>query len=134
MILNLQVRQYDSYDGAPFIEEATNGSVGFLDLVLPQFWLPRHDWVLSLEVVEHIPSQFETTVLDNIVRPAIVGVVLSWAVPGQGGYSHVNEKSAQYSEEQMRIRGLKLDGETTTHLRQIATLPWMRNNVAVYRF
>ena len=58
--------------------------VKFLDLTLPQYWLPRYDWVLSLEVLEHIPSDFETTVLDNIDRAAGHGVVLSWAVPGQG--------------------------------------------------
>ena len=129
-----QIRQYDSYDGAPFIEEATNGSVRFLDLILPQFWLPKYDWVMCLEVVEHIPGQHESTVLDNIVRPATEGVVLSWATPGQGGYLHVNEKSANYSQAEMRKRGLHLDHEATSKLRQAAGWYWLHNNVAVYRF
>ena len=32
--------------------------------------------------------------LDNIVRHARIGVVLSWAVPGQGGFHHVNGREA----------------------------------------
>ena len=51
-----QVLQYNAYDGSPFIQESTNGVVRYLDLTLPQFWLPRHHWVLCLEVIEHIPG------------------------------------------------------------------------------
>ena len=50
---------------------------------------------MCLEVLEHIPGEHESIVLDNVVRPALEGVVLSWATPGQGGYFHVNEKSAK---------------------------------------
>ena len=36
-----------------------------------------------LQVAEHIPAQHERTFLENIYRHAALGVVLSWAVPGQ---------------------------------------------------
>jgi len=108
--------------------------VRFLDLILPQFWLPKYDWVMCVEVVEHIPEQHEPTVLDNIVRPALEGVVLSWGTPGQGGFAHINEKPANYSEDAMRKRGLHLDRVATTKLRSAAVWYWLKNNMAVYRF
>ncbi len=68
----------------------------YLDLTLPQYGLPMYDWVISLEVAEHIPAQFEAVYMDNIARHAREGVVLSWARPGQGGYSHVNNRPFEY--------------------------------------
>jgi len=47
--------------------------VRFMDLTLPQYWLPQYDWVLSLEVLEHIDGAYETVVLDNIDRAARYG-------------------------------------------------------------
>jgi len=54
----------------------------FLDLSLPPYSLRRYDWVLSTEVLEHIPAEYKSVVLDNIDQAAGRGVVLSWAVPG----------------------------------------------------
>ena len=73
-ILNLnEVNGYDAYDGAPFIEEATNYYVRFLDLSVPVYHIKKYDWVLSLEVAEHIPREFESVVIDNLVRHAKEG-------------------------------------------------------------
>jgi len=106
--------------------------VKFLDLTLPQYWLPRYDWVLSLEVLEHIPSDFETTVLDNIDRAAGHGVVLSWAVPGQGGFRHINNKSPTYVNQTMFDRGFTMDPKTTLVLRKGASVSWLKNNIMVF--
>ena len=106
--------------------------VKFLDLTLPQYWLPRYDWVLSFEVLEHIPSKYETIVLDNIDRAAGHGVVLSWAVPGQGGFHHVNNRSPEYVKQTMYDRGFRTDEETSAALRKQATLGWLRNNIMVF--
>jgi len=40
----------DAFDGAPFVEEETGGRVKFLDLAVPQYWLPVYDWTICLEV------------------------------------------------------------------------------------
>jgi len=107
--------------------------VKFLDLTLPQYWLPRYDWVLSLEVLEHIPAQYEKIVLDNIDRAARHGVVLSWAVLGQPGFHHVNNRPLKYVKETMSNRyGFRMDLNTSVMLRNQATLSWLRNNVMVY--
>ena len=106
--------------------------VKFLDLTLPQYWLPRYDWVLSLEVLEHIPAEFETVVLDNIDRAAGLGVVLSWAVPGQDGFHHVNSRSPTYVNQTMLDRGFRMDLNTTHVLREQTTIYWIKNNIMVF--
>jgi hypothetical protein len=45
--------------------------------------------IISLEVAEHIPEKYEAVYLDNIFRHAKEGIILSWAVPGQIGLSHI---------------------------------------------
>ena len=41
------------------IAENSDGQVEFLDLTIDAFNLPAFDWILSLEVAEHIPAEFE---------------------------------------------------------------------------
>jgi len=106
--------------------------VKFLDLTLPQYWLPRYDWVLSMEVVEHIPAEFEFIVLDNIDRAAGHGVVLSWAVTGQGGFHHVNNRPLSYVNQTMFYRGFTMDLNSSLVLREQASLPWLKNNLMLF--
>lgn len=127
------MNRYDAYDGAPFSDETTGGAVHYLDLAVPQLWLPRYDWVICLEVVEHVPVEFESIVLDNVVRPATVGIVLSWAVPTQPGAMHVNPRSPAYVEEELSRRGLTLDADATRRLRNGSELSWFQQNTVVYR-
>ena len=77
-----KLKGYDAYDGAPFTEKTSEGRVKFHDLTLPQYGLPLYDWVMSLEVAEHIPAKYESIYVDNVVRHAREGVVLSWAKLG----------------------------------------------------
>ncbi|CAG5124211.1 unnamed protein product, partial [Candidula unifasciata] len=128
-----QVSSYVAYDGAPFCETVTGGLVKFLDLTAPQYGLPAYDWVVSVEVGEHIPATFEDIYLDNLVRHAKEGIVLSWAVPGQGGLSHVNNKALEAVIAQMEKRGFIIDQKTGAQLRQASELPWLKSNVNVYR-
>jgi len=127
------VKRYDSYDGAPFSEEFTGGAVRFLDLSVPQLWLPSYDWVVCHEVIEHIPSEFESIVLDNVIRPAKVGVVLSWAHPTQPGTMHVNGRPLEYVHEELKRRGLTPDVAATEHLRTSSVLEWFQTNIVVFR-
>jgi hypothetical protein len=53
------------FDGAGNVEEVTGGFVRFADLSLP-LQMPRADWVVALEVGEHIPSAFEPTFVRNL--------------------------------------------------------------------
>eukprot|EP00977_Amphora_coffeiformis_P020181 scaffold7995_cov173-Amphora_coffeaeformis.AAC.11 len=67
---------YQAYDGAGDIEEATGNFVKYVDLSL-NLNLPQEDWVLSLEVGEHVPNKFEGILLRNIHRRNCRGIVLS---------------------------------------------------------
>ena len=69
-----------AYDGVPNIENLTDGLVATADLSKPQGF-PEADWVLSLEVAEHLRPEETETFLNNLVRPAKHGIVLSWASP-----------------------------------------------------
>ena len=47
----------------------------------------------SFEVGEHIPPDFEYVYLENLVRHARIGIVLSWSQPNHyptRGLAHVN--------------------------------------------
>ena len=128
-----KLKAYDAYDGAPFSEYTTEGRVQFLDLTLPQYGLPLYDWIISLEVAEHIPNKYESIYIDNVVRHAKDGVVLSWAVPGQGGYQHINNRPFDYVVSLMDRLGFSHDPPASEVLKNAATLQWLRRNTNVYR-
>ncbi len=54
------------------------------------------DLVLCLEVAEHIAPGNANVLVSTCVRHAKNGVIWSAAVPGQGGYRHVNEQHPIY--------------------------------------
>jgi len=105
----------------------------FLDLTLPQYGLPVYDWVMSLEVAEHIPENFENIYIDNIVRHASEGVVISWARPGQGGYSHVNNRDIDYIKAIMGKQGFAYDEKDSQQLKNASSVYWLQNNINVFR-
>ena len=128
-----KVAKFDSYDGAPYTEETSEGRVAYLDLTLPQFGLPLYDWVMSLEVAEHIPSKFENVYMDNIVRHSKEGIVLSWATPGQGGLEHINERPFEYVKKLLLSYDFEWDKKSSYTLRNASRLQWLRANVNVFR-
>jgi hypothetical protein len=65
------------------------------------------DFVWSCEVAEHIVEDK----VDNYVATLANGTVIAMthAVPGQGGYHHVNCQPAEYWIEKLRARNYRLD-------------------------
>lgn len=126
------VKCYDAFDGAPFVEETTNDQVSFLDLSVPVHHLDTYDWVISLEVAEHIPQEFEDNFVHNLARHANEGIILSWAKLGQGGHSHVNNRDFAYVKETMKLLNFKHNQTLSQFFKIRATLPWLRNNINVY--
>lgn len=124
---------YDAYDGAPYTEETSEGRVVYLDLTSPQFGLPLYDWVMSLEVAEHIPPKFENAYMDNIARHCREGIILSWATPGQGGYAHINEKHFDYVNKLLQRYDFEWDEKASYYLRNASKVFWLRENVSVFR-
>jgi len=101
--------------------------VKFLDLSVPQFGLPVYDWIVSIEVAEHIPAKFEHIYLDNIARHAREGVLISWAVPGQVGWQHVNCRPFSYVRDRMRELGFDHDEKTSIKIKRNAPITLKKN-------
>lgn len=120
------------FDGSANIEAATGGRVHFSDLSVP-IDVGVADWVLSLEVGEHVPKQYESTYLDNVVRHARHGVILSWAVPGQVGHYHVNCRENEEVIQDLKVRGFEFDAERTRSVRSHARFSWLQKTTMVFR-
>jgi len=117
----------DGYDGNPNTLDGT-----ILDISQP-FTLPKtYSLVICLEVIEHIPQQYEQTVLNNITKHTTNHIILSWAQPNQPGRNHVNCKPQHYVTSQMQQRGYTLHNQHTKHLKNQSTLPWFKNNIQAY--
>ncbi|EEC47359.1 predicted protein [Phaeodactylum tricornutum CCAP 1055/1] len=115
--------QYYAYDGAGNAVNYTNDYLEYFDLTIP-LGLPKADWVLSLEVGEHVPSKYEGMVLRNLHRHNCKGIILSWGVLGQGGYGHVNNHSNDYIIKVIEQLGYVLDQKLTARFQQAKDNYW----------
>ncbi len=117
-------------DGNPLTPELAPGCV-VADLAKPVDLLPA-DWVLCLEVGEHLPPGAADTFFANVHRLNRSGVVLSWAVPNQGGRGHFNEQPNEWVRARMTRLGYRADPETERQLRAASSLPWFANTLMVF--
>ncbi len=121
------------YDGNPVTEDASGGTCFVLDLSNPIDLQSRYDWVMSLEVGEHLPKQYETIFIENLIQHVKDGLILSWAVEGQGGTGHFNEQNNDYIKQIFSNLGWYNDLEAENHLRESAAIHWFKNTVMVFR-
>jgi len=124
----------EAYDGNPYTEQLTGGIGQVKDLSQRFNLLKQFGCIMSLEVGEHIPAEFEQAFLDNLVKHSLDGglIILSWAVPCQVGDGHVNCRTNDYIMQQMQARGLYLENTLTNQLRKAATLWWFKNSLMVF--
>lgn len=105
--------------------------------------VPEPGNVVCLEVLEHIPAQYEAAAIDNLVRAIKPNCVLitSWAVRGQTGHGHVNEKNNDEVIPLFTTKGLEyLDPATHAARARITDshdidhghLPWFKNTLLVF--
>jgi len=102
------------------------------DLAHP-FNVNRKGSIVCLEVLEHIPAQFESIVMDNIVNHCDEYCFISWARVGQDGLGHCNEKNFDDVVSLFQSRGFELMEKESKEGRDIAELPWLRSNFGVFR-
>lgn len=124
-------KNIEGYDGNPHTEELSEGLCKTADLSKKQAF-GKFDWVLSLEVGEHIPQCHESTFVYNLCSHATKGVVLSWAVPGQPGFGHVNCRENKDVVAMMREYDFVYDFASSLILRTFATAPWFKNTVMIF--
>ncbi|MBS0586163.1 MAG: hypothetical protein JSR76_07710 [Verrucomicrobia bacterium] len=121
------------FDGNPKTALLTKGFGQVQDLSVPFQLAQSYDWVLSLEVGEHLPQQYETIFIENLVRHCTQGIVLSWAVKGQGGHGHFNEQNNDYIRSRLASYGFANDIEAENILRKQARAGWFHNTIMVFR-
>ena len=92
----------------------------------------QYDWALFLEIGEHIPRSFESTVFQNINCSTRDKVVISWAHPGQWGNGHVNCRPPSHITRRMYEHGFHLESTIGAALRNSSQLPWFQRNILVF--
>ena len=120
------------YDGNPNTPKLSNGLCKVADLT-EQHNFGKRDWVMSLEVAEHIPKEGEKAYIENLIKHCNKGIVLSWALPGQPGDGHINCQSNEYVITLMEKHGLLLDSNVSNQLREASTEWWFKNTLMCFR-
>jgi cyclopropane fatty-acyl-phospholipid synthase-like methyltransferase len=120
------------FDGNPNTPELSNNTCQVLDLSAP-VQLEPFDWVMSLEVGEHLPPEFEDTFINNLHNNNKHGIVLSWAIKGQGGHGHFNEQDTSYIKSKICTLGYLNDIESEDNMRNMSSLPWFKNTIMVFK-
>ena len=123
----------EGYDGNPDTPRLADGLATTLDLSTPIDLGKQFDWVLSLEVGEHLPPCYERIFIENLDRHANQGIILSWAVKGQGGFGHFNEQSNDYIKTTLSSYGYTPDESVETFLREASLLPWFKDTLMAFR-
>lgn len=119
-------------DGNPVTSTIPNCKVQDLT---SEFQMDPVDFLLCLEVGEHIPKEFESTLLsriDNHLNPSGT-LVLSWAVEGQGGFGHVNCQNNDYVIRVMKTLGYSFMIVESMMLRNAASVSWFKNTILVFK-
>ena len=119
------------FDGNPFVEQVTDGVCKVRDL--SEDFDDVYDWVLCLEVGEHIPKEYEKTFIENIHKNNRKGIILSWAIEGQGGEGHVNCRNNDYIKGIFSKLGYFNDEQTEKLFRENCDYSWFQNTTMVFR-
>jgi SAM-dependent methyltransferase len=110
------------------IEKCRQRGVSVLKLDLERQPIPEDcqaDVAISTEVAEHLPESLADQFMDALCTIARQHVVLTAAIPGQGGTDHVNEQPNSYWIQKAAERNCVFDEALTAQWRQ----EWNRANV-----
>jgi SAM-dependent methyltransferase len=120
------------YDGNPVTSKIPWCSVQDLT---SEFQLEPLDFVLCLEVCEHVPKEFEDALLKNVDKHVKSNgtLVLSWAVVGQPGFGHVNCQNNDYVISKFQSMGYTYnETESQTLRNNVSNAYWFRNTILVF--
>lgn len=116
-----EVKKFNIYD-----------DIMIIDLSLKRYVDIYYDFVLCIEVGEHIPKEKEQVFFDNVREFCSRHLIYSHATPGQGGRGHLNERPQEYVNEQLTKRGFIENTDISKYLHEKATLKWLKRTVASY--
>lgn len=124
----------DGFDGNPYTPQLTNNLCRVLNISEKVDYDKNYDAVLCLEVGEHIPKDKQDIFIKNLIDTHAKLIILSWAVPNQGGDGHVNELTNDKVIEIMNSKNYGLDYHSTLFLRNsISNCWWFGISLLVFR-
>ena len=82
---------------------------------------------------EHLPKIHEDAFVQNLHLHNTRGIVLSWALEGQGGTGHVNEQNNDYVKAKICALGYVNDAAAEDALRARARFSYFKRTVMVFR-
>ncbi|CAK8992187.1 unnamed protein product [Durusdinium trenchii] len=122
-----------AFDGTHQAAELTDGLVQEVNLVEEMTLWRTFDWILCLEVGEHVPKPFAPTLLANLKRHATKGLVMSWSDDWEG-IGHVNCLSREdFVAFVQDSTGFRLDATATELVRQACEIDYIARTLAVFR-
>ena len=88
--------------------------------ITQQFDLGRkYDYVQSFEVGQHVRPEYQDGYIANLANSASKGIIISWAIIGQGGSDHINTQNSDTLIPKFEKHGLKFNEKDTKHFRDI---------------
>jgi hypothetical protein len=91
----------------------------------------KADWVLCLEVAEHLEEEYADVLIDSLCSAGDT-ILFSAAIPAQGGVCHYNEQFHTYWAKKFDERGY--GGRNVVSVRKNDRIDlWYRQNLVVYR-
>lgn len=123
------------FDATPGIAAARHAQapIAELDLARPQVFHETPGNVMCLEVAEHIHLDQTEAFTANIKALCADKLVLSWALPGQGGRRHVNEQPSEWVISLMRAKGFTVDAAKSHELSEAATIKWFKRSIYAFQ-
>ena len=103
-----------------------------MDLAVPQTFNRSYDWVMSLHVGELIPKDLEKIYFENLLKPMVEGLVLSWGNKLNPKVKFTNEKSDVEVIAVMKQYRKELREELSKDLRSSAKIFWFRRGLMVF--
>lgn len=119
------------FDGNPFVQETSKGTCFPLDLSVPSDLDKKFDWVISLEVGEHLPPQYEKIFIENLLRHAKDKLILSWS--NSPGWCHFNLHDNEYIKNILSDLGWDNDPITEKELRSQVSIFWFEDTLMVFK-
>jgi len=118
-----------AFDGS----KQANTWVSQINLIADNHLWRTFDWVMCLEVGEHVPKQFSGMLLSNIQRHARKGIVMSWSNDWEG-IGHVNcLPQEQFVALVEKTTGFVHDRAASEVVRGGCEIEYIGRTVAVFR-
>jgi SAM-dependent methyltransferase len=114
------------------VETEPNVKIVLADIGMPLDCKRRFDLVICLEVAEHLPSDCAANLVTNLCNAGDV-VLFSAAIPGQGGFSHINERWPSHWASFFSRKGYRcLDVIRPIIWTDERVEPWYRQNTLLF--